>query len=479
MSTVDKRYVARTPAPFGSESENQLSPPTPIPFNVESKDQPLASTSALSGQKSKDQPLAPVFPQPNQETANTTSLPHQRQSEVRAGSHSAFIARQGLGTRAVHGGNDVDAETRAIRRPITMANSYELPFDSTRLNWSAASGMVYTRNGGANQLWLEEKIAALEGAESCVVLASGVAAIAAVLLTFLRTGDHLVVSDNSYIATYRLAEELLPEKFGITSTLVDSRDLVAVRQALRPNTRLILIETPANPTLKISDIAGCARIAQGAGVLLAVDSTFASPYNQRPLELGADLSLQSLTKYINGHGDALGGAVSGSTDLIAKIKAEAMVNLGGAISPFNAWLIQRGSVTLALRMRQHNESGLRIAQWLKGRKEVSFVAYPGLSDSINHTVASQQMPGGFGGMLAFGLAANAERCNYFVSRLQLITNAVSLGHDESLIAYIGPNDERQHLYPPEFQAGFFRLSIGLEDAGDLLSDLTQALAASF
>ncbi|MDR2672546.1 MAG: aminotransferase class I/II-fold pyridoxal phosphate-dependent enzyme [Coriobacteriales bacterium] len=405
-----------------------------------------------------------------------TARKRQRQSEVRTIAHAAFIATQGFATRSVHGGNEVDDETYAIRRPITMANSYELPYDPTGINWSAAGGMVYTRNSGANQIWLEQKLALLESAEASVVLASGVAAIAGVLFTFVASGEHIVASDNSYIAAYRLIEELFPQKYGIERTLVDSRDVQAVRQAIRPNTRLIHIETPANPTLKVSDIAAIAKIAHDAKALLSVDSTFASPYNQRPLELGADLCIQSLTKYINGHGDALGGAVSGSCEHIGRIKTEAMVNLGGSISPFNAWLIQRGSVTLPLRMRQHNASALAVAQWLEGRSSVNFVAYPGLASLANHNVALRQMPGGFGGMLAFGLAADTDTCNYFVSQLRVITSAVSLGHDESLIAYLGPGDERQYLYPSEFNDGFFRLSIGLEDTEDLIADLDQAMA---
>ncbi|MDR2671095.1 MAG: aminotransferase class I/II-fold pyridoxal phosphate-dependent enzyme [Oscillospiraceae bacterium] len=381
----------------------------------------------------------------------------------------------GFLTRAVHAGNEIDGETGAIRRPITMANSYALPYDPSDLNWSSAEGNLYTRNGGANQRYLQEKLCALEGGEDCVVLASGVAALAGVFFTCLRSGDHAVVSDSTYIAAYRLLHELLPEKYNVASTLVDSTDLDAVRAAVRPNTKLIHIETPANPTMKVSDIQAVARIAHDAGALLSVDNTFASPYNQRPAALGADLCVESLTKYINGHGDAMGGAVVGAKPLIDRIRAEAMVNVGGVISPFNAWLIMRGAVTLPLRMRQHNESAQAAASFLARQKAVRFVAYPGLSDDPGHAVAKVQMPGGFGGMMAFGLKADHETHNRFVSHLRVITSAVSLGHDESLIVFLGEQDERQYLYPAAFHGGFFRLSIGLEDTDDILRDIAQAL----
>jgi methionine-gamma-lyase len=384
----------------------------------------------------------------------------------------------GFSTRAIHGGNETDKETGAIRRPITMANSYELPYDPTNINWSTTSGNVYTRNGGANQQYLQEKLSLLHSGRGsipdCVVLASGVAALSGVFFTFLKTGDHAVVSDSTYIAAYRLLHELLPGKYGVETTLVDSSDPEAIRRALRPNTKLVHIETPSNPLLKITGIKSAAEIAHSAGALLSVDNTFASPYNQRPLELGADLAIESLTKYINGHGDAMGGAVLGEKALIDKVREEAMVNIGGSISPFNAWLIMRGAVTLPLRMRVHNANAQRIAEFLESRPEVRFVSYPGLKSHKGHETAAAQMPGGSGGVLAFGLNADHDGHNRFVSRLRLITNAVSLGHDESLIVFLGENDERQYLYPPEFHGGFFRLSVGLEDVEDLQNDLAQA-----
>jgi methionine-gamma-lyase len=381
----------------------------------------------------------------------------------------------GFSTRAVHGGNETDGETGAIRRPITMANSYELPYDPSDMNWSSADGQIYTRNGGTNQRYLQEKLALLHNAPECVVLASGVAALSGVFFTFLKSGDHIVMSDSTYIAAYRLINELFPDKFGVEKTLVDSGDLESVKAAINPNTKLIHIETPSNPTIKVSDIQAIAEIAHANGALLSVDNTFASPYNQRPYELGADLTIESLTKYINGHGDAMGGAVLGEKSFIDQIRSQAMVNLGGAVSPFNAWLIMRGAVTLPLRMKQHNESAQKLADFLRTLPQIRFVTYAGLSSHKNHDIAKKQMLGGFGGVLAFGLNADHDGHNRFVSKLRVITNAVSLGHDESLIVFLGENDERQYLYGEEFHDGFFRLSVGLEDTEDLMTDIQQAL----
>ena len=378
-------------------------------------------------------------------------------------------------TRAVHVGNEVDKETGAIRRPITMANSYALPYDPTDMNWSSADGNLYTRNGGANQKYLQEKLSSLEGGEDCVVLASGVAALSGLFFSLLQTGDHVIFSSVTYIAVYRLLNELFNNKFNVETTIVDTSDLEAVKAAIRPNTKLIHIETPGNPTLSISDIEEIAKIAHQNGALLSVDNTFASPYNQRPIELGADFVVESLTKYINGHGDAMGGAIIGKKEYLDIIRAQAQVNLGGTISPFNAWLIMRGTVTLPLRMRRHNDNALKIARWLEKQPGVSFVAYPGLESHKGHEIAEKQMINGFGGVLSFGLKADHDTHKRFVQNLNIITSAVSLGHDESLIVFLGENDERQYLYPEEFHNGFFRFSVGIEDADDLIEDLRQAL----
>lgn len=378
-------------------------------------------------------------------------------------------------TRAVHIGNEIDKETGAIRRPITMANSYALPYDPTDMNWSSADGNLYTRNGGANQKYLQEKLSSLEGGEDCVVLASGVAALSGLFFSLLQTGDHVIFSSVTYIAVYRLLNELINNKFNVETTIVDTSDLEAVKAAIRPNTKLIHIETPGNPTLSISNIEEIAKIAHQNGALLSVDNTFASPYNQRPIELGADFVVESLTKYINGHGDAMGGAIIGKKEYLDIIRAQAQVNLGGTISPFNAWLIMRGAVTLPLRMQRHNDNALRIARWLEKQPDISFVAYPGLESNKGYEIAEKQMINGFGGVLSFGLKADHDAHNRFVQNLNIITSAVSLGHDESLIVFLGENDERQYLYPEEFHNGFFRFSVGIEDADDLIEDLRQAL----
>lgn len=378
-------------------------------------------------------------------------------------------------TRAVHVGNDVDKDSGAIKRPITMANSYALPYDPSDMNWSDAGANLYTRNGGTNQKYLQERIASLEGGEDCVVLASGVAALSGLFFALLNKGDHVIFSSVTYIAVYRLLNELLNNKFGVETTIVDTTDPANVEAAIRPNTKLIHIETPGNPTLMISDIAAIADIAHRHGALLSVDNTFASPFNQRPIELGADFSIESLTKYINGHGDSMGGSITGRTEHLEQIRAQSQINLGGTISPFNAWLIMRGSVTLPLRMRQHNENAMAVAQWLEKQPCVSFVAYPGLESHKGHEVAKKQMSPGFGGVMSFGLKADHDTHNKFVSQLKVITSAVSLGHDESLIVFLGEDDERQYLYPEEFHNGFFRFSVGIEDAEDIIDDLRQAM----
>ncbi len=381
----------------------------------------------------------------------------------------------GFMTRAVHTGNDVDQETGAIRRPITMANSYALPYDPSDMNWSSADKSLYTRNGGSNQKYLEEKLASLENGEDAIVLASGVAALSGLFFALLESNDHVIFGSVTYIAAYRLLNELFKNKFNVETTLVDTTDINNIKKAIQPNTKLIHIETPGNPTLMVSDIEEIAKIAHENGILLSCDNTFASPYNQRPLDLGADFCIESLTKYINGHGDSMGGAIIGKKEYLDIIRAQSQVNLGGTISPFNAWLIMRGSVTLPLRMKQHNENALKVAKYLESLDCVRFVSYPGLKSHKQHDIAVKQMSPGFGGVLSFGLKATHDQHNQFVSHLKVITSAVSLGHDESLIVFLGEDDERQYLYPEEFHDGFFRFSVGIEDVEDIINDIWQAL----
>ncbi|MDJ0323813.1 aminotransferase class I/II-fold pyridoxal phosphate-dependent enzyme [Cryobacterium sp. PH31-AA6] len=386
----------------------------------------------------------------------------------------------GFATQSVHAGNEIDTGSGALRTPIVMANSYALPDDPAALSWSGTDVPLYTRNSGANQLGLQQKLAVLEGGEDAVALASGVAALHAVFFTLLRTGDHVVVADVTYEAVFRLFTELLPEKYGIQASFVDPTDLDAVRAAIRPATRLVHIESVGNPTTKVTDVSAIADIAHAAGALLSIDNTFTPPPLFRPLALGADLVVHSLTKYINGHGDAMGGAVIGRADLIKRIKLDAMVDVGGVISPFNAWLIMRGSVTLPLRLRQHCASAQLVAEFLEDDQRVAYVAYPGLASHPQHAVAARQFGRGFGGMMAFAVVGDAATQNRFVSNLRVITSAVSLGHDETLIVHVDASGPRVAAYPPEFREfGHLRLSVGLEDADDLVADLSAALAATF
>ena len=382
-----------------------------------------------------------------------------------------------LQTQAVHCGNQADAGTGAIRTPIIMANSYTLPDDPFTLDPNNPDLLVYTRESGANQLGLQVKLAALEGGEDAVVLSSGVAALYAVFFTHLHAGDHVVVSDVTYSAVWRLFAELLPAKSGIEATFVDVTDLDAVRAAIRPTTRIIHTEVIANPTLKTADIRALADVAHAAGVLLTVDSTCTPPPLFRPLEHGADLVAHSLTKYINGHGDAMGGAVIGPQELIRPIKAEAMINVGAAISPFNAWLISRGSITLPLRLRQHLAGAQRVAEFLDRHPRVLHVAYPGLPSHPQHELAKRQFAGqGFGALIAFALDAEHATRNAFVNSLRLITSAVSLGHDETLIVYEDTPADRSAKFPEVFRThGLLRPAVGLEDPDDLIADLAAAL----
>ncbi|MGN0446698.1 MAG: trans-sulfuration enzyme family protein [Acutalibacteraceae bacterium] len=381
-------------------------------------------------------------------------------------------------TRAIHAGTDYDAETGAIRRPLHMANSYKLPDDLSKVNYSSTDLLMYARNGNANQMWLEEKVASLYPAEDCIVLASGVGALHALFWTLLKSGDHVVYPKVSYMAVYRMFHELFNEKFGVNTEMVDMTDLEAIRKAVTPGTRLVHIETPDNPTVGITDIAAVAEIAHANGALLSVDNTFASPLNQNPLELGADFVVESLTKYINGHGDAQGGAIiSNDTETMDRIRYEAQVNVGAVISPFNAWQIFRGSVTYPLRMRRVNETSLKVAQWLEQREHVTYVSYPGLPSNPGYETAKKQMKEGFGGVLSFVLDTDDKTVEKFCAKLKVITFAVSLGHDESLIFPQPSYDERIQLYSEVFRPGFVRFSIGLEDPDDIIQDLDQALRA--
>ena len=379
-------------------------------------------------------------------------------------------------TQAIHTGTDYDQETGAVRRPLHMANSYKLPDDLSQVNYSSTDLLMYARNGNPNQHWLEEKIAALHDADDAIVLASGVAALHALFWTLLESGDRVVYPNVSYMAVYRMFHELFNRKFNVETVMVDMTDLEAVRKAITPGTKLVHIETPDNPTNGITDIAAIAEIAHQNGAVLSVDNTFASPLNQRPLDLGADFVVEAITKYINGHGDAQGGAIiSNDLETMDRIRYEAQVNVGSVISPFNAWQIFRGSVTFQHRMERINQSTQKIAEWLEKRENVTFVSYPGLLSHPGHETAVKQMRNGFGGVISFGLNTDDKTVERFCAALKVVTFAVSLGHDESLIFPQPSYDERINLYPERFRKGFIRFSVGLEDPDDIIQDLDQAL----
>ncbi|MFM0072045.1 aminotransferase class I/II-fold pyridoxal phosphate-dependent enzyme [Paraburkholderia sediminicola] len=385
-------------------------------------------------------------------------------------------------SQVVHAGNVIDATTGAIRTPIVMANSYQLPDDPSALDWSDSQTLFYTRNSGHNQLCLERKLAAMERGEDAVVFSTGVAALHAIFFTFLKSGDHVVVSDVTYEAVWRLFSDLLPQRYGIEATFVDISDLAAVRDAVRPNTKLIHAETIANPTTKVADVRALAKIAHDAGAMLSIDATFTPPPMFRGLEHDADFVVHALTKYINGHGDAMGGAVIGCAELIRRLKADALVDVGGSISPFNAWLIMRGSVTLPLRLAQHVSTAQRVAEFLDKDPRVAFVAFPGLPSHPQHALALRQFGGmGYGAVMAFAVKGEPEIQNRFVANLCLITSAVSLGHDESLIVHVGKAGRGgSERYPDVFREyGHLRLSIGLEDPADLIADIKAALDETF
>ena len=331
---------------------------------------------------------------------------------------------------------------------------------------------------------LEEKLAALEGADDALAFGSGMAATTTMLLGHLSAGDHLVVSEVNYAGTAEFVRDTLP-RFGIEATPVDSSDLDAVRAAMRPTTKMVFVETPANPILRLTDLAGIASIAHDADALMAVDSTFASPIATRPTAFGADLVVHSLTKYIGGHGDALGGAVIGRAAAIEPLRDDALVHFGGVLSPFNAWLINRGAATLPIRMRAHEENALALARYLEAHPRVDRVLYPGLESHPQHDLACLQMDN-FSGMVSFCVSDGAAVARRMAKQLDIIHYAVSLGHQRSLIYWIDSATMTDSVFRLTSDAarryrtlagdGVFRLSVGLEDADDLIDDLEPVLA---
>ncbi|MFY9607800.1 MAG: cystathionine gamma-synthase [Blastocatellia bacterium] len=374
-------------------------------------------------------------------------------------------------TTAIHAGQDPDPTTGAVSVPIYQTSTY------AQEGIGKHKGFEYARTQNPTRSALESNLAALEGGRACFAFASGMAATNAVM-TLLGVGDHIIVSDNTYGGTFRLFDKVL-KKFGLEFSYVDAREPQNVEDAARPETRMVFIETPTNPVMSLVDIQAVAEITRRRGVRLVVDNTFMSPYFQRPLELGADIVVHSTTKYLNGHSDSIGGAVILNDEEDIRAMAFIQNAAGAIISPMDAWLVMRGTKTLAVRMRQHDENGRIVAQFLSEHPQVQRVYYPGLQSHAQHELARRQMSG-FGGMISFetGSLGNASRV---LERVKLCTLGESLGGVETLISHPAtmthasvPEVERNRLGITD---GLVRISVGIEDVEDIIADLDQALRA--
>jgi len=373
-------------------------------------------------------------------------------------------------TRAIHAGQEPDPTTGAIIPPIYQASTHVQDGIG-----GFREGYEYNRAGNPTRSSLETQLAALEGGASALSFSSGLAAEDALLRGILRPGDHVLLGNDVYGGTYRLLTKVLAP-WGIETTTVELQDADAIRAALRPETRIVWLETPSNPLLKIVDIAVVAEIAHAAGAVLVVDNTFASPALQQPLALGADIVVHSTTKYLGGHSDVLGGAVVLGDDRFEEAVRFQQFAVGAVSAPLDAWLTTRGIKTLAVRVRQHSENAQAIAEWAAARPEFSEVYHPGLASHPGHEIAARQMSG-FGGMLSLGLSGGPAAARAFAESTTLFQLAESLGGVESLIGY---PPEMTHasvrgtaLAVPE---NVVRLSVGIEDVADLISDLEEGLA---
>lgn len=397
-------------------------------------------------------------------------------------------ASAGPETRALDAGLVIDPATGAIAPNVSMSvNNALMPgdgaFSADGVEDLADLPYLYARWTNPTVRQLEQRLAALEGAEDALATATGMAAIAGTLFTFLKAGDHLVVSDVCYAGAVELTQRVLPD-FGIEVTPVNMARLDLVEAAMRPNTRLLHCESPVNPILRIVDLEALAVIAHKHGALISVDSTFATPVATRPLALGVDLVIHSLTKFINGHGDVLGGAVIGRKELIARIRGRAGVYLGATLSAQSAWLIMRGIDTLYPRLRMASDSALAVATFLEGHPQVERVIYPGLTSHPQHDLAKRQMDV-FGGMIAFRTREPKAAAERLATRLRVAHYAFSLGHQRSLVVLLDTEEMMTSTFRLTGEAltdyrayagdGLFRLSIGLETTGDIIADLDQAL----
>jgi methionine-gamma-lyase len=390
-------------------------------------------------------------------------------------------------TTAVHAGEFVDPVTRASSPNLVMSVTFapESVTGFSARDEQGYEGHVYSRVSSPTLAQLETKLAALEGAEAACCYASGVGAAHALICGRLSSGDHLILPDANYVGIAELARDTLP-RFGIEVSYVDLSRPDEVAAAIRPTTRMLWLETPANPTMKLCDIAQLSALAHERGVRdVAVDSTYASSIATQPLALGADFVMHSLTKYIGGHGDAMGGAVLGRKSDLDALRLEANVHFGGVLSPFNAWLILRGAATLPIRMQAHQDAAFKVARFLESHSAVSRVLYPGLPSHPQHELAARQMRN-FSGMMTFQTHAKGpEIAARMVKSLEIIHYAVSLGHHRSLIYWIGTDDieastfrhdaTQLRRYRDYAGDGVFRLSVGIENGDDLIADLARVL----
>jgi len=379
---------------------------------------------------------------------------------------------KGFDTRAIHGGQHFDPATNALITPIYANSTYAQSAPGEH------SGFEYGRSQNPTRFAFERAVAALEGGKAGFAFASGLAASSTVL-ELLDAGSHVVAMDDLYGGTYRLLERVRRRSAGLEVSYADLSDMGRLREAIRPATRLVWIETPTNPLLKLADITAIAEEAHRIGALLVVDNTFASPWIQRPLELGADIVLHSATKYINGHSDAIGGIVVASRPELVEQLGFLQNALGAISGPFDSFLMHRGVKTLGLRMARHCASAAQLASWLEGHPKVERVLYPGLESHPQHALAQRQMGGKGGGMITAILKGGRPAVDAALTRTRLFTLAESLGGIESLVEY--PTAMTHASIPAEIRErigikdGLIRLSVGIEDVGDLQADLEQAL----
>jgi cystathionine gamma-synthase len=376
----------------------------------------------------------------------------------------------GFNTRAIHAGQEPDPATGAVIVPVHLTTTYKQ--DGVG---GLRGGYEYSRSGNPTRTALQEALAALEQGTSGMAFASGLAAEDTLLRTVCEPGSHIVLGGDAYGGTFRLISRVA-SRWGVEHTPADLNDLDALQAVMRPTTRVIWCETPTNPLLNIADIARLADFTHEHGALLVVDNTFASPYLQQPLTLGADVVVHSTTKYLGGHSDVVGGALVTADAALGEQLAYHQNAMGAVAGPFDAWLVLRGIKTLGVRMDRHQVNAARIAEFLLDHPAVAAVLYPGLPDHPGHDIAARQMSG-FGGMLSFRLAGGEEQALKVCERARLFTLAESLGGVESLIEHPGRMTHASAAGSPlEVPGDLVRLSVGIEDVDDLLADLEQSLA---